>query len=210
MNRHVRSRAAFRRSFFHARQGGDEILMQPFYQGKVDTFCAVYAVLNALQILHDISPAQGRELFNATLMRESRDEERFLEILTRRTDYVDLVDRMLERVRFRYPLKVRAPFGPGTPHSEVWDALVEYARPDLRRTGVFRFLRCVPQRARPVIDHWTAARHEDESGLHLFDSSLEPGGVYCLRGEELADGFEPLPREYFVIPPECVRLLSLP
>lgn len=195
---------------FRARQGADESLMQPFYQGKIDTFCAVYAVLNALQILHDISPAQARELFNGVLMRESRDEESFLNILTRRTDYVNLVDRVLEAVRFRYPLKVRAPFSPGTPHSEVWDALTEYARPDQRRTGVFRFLRCVPQRARPVIDHWTTARHVDESGLHLFDSSLEPGGVYCLRGAELVDALAPLPHEYFVIPPECVRLLSLP
>lgn len=184
--------------------------MQPFYQGKIDTFCAVYAVLNALQILHDITPAQGRELFNGVLMRESRDEESFLNILTRRTDYVDLVDRVLEAVRFRYPLKVRKPFSPGTPRSEVWEALAEYARPDQRRTGVLRFLRCVPQRSRPVIDHWTTAHRMDESGLHFFDSSLEPGGVYCLRGAELADGLTPLPREYFVIPPECVRLLSLP
>lgn len=191
-------------------QGGDETLMQPFYQGKIDTFCAVYAVLNALQILHDISPAQGRELFNQVLIRESRDEERFLNILTRRTDYLGLVDRMLEGVRFRYPLKIHAPFAPGTPHSEVWAALEEYARPDLRRTVVFRFLRCVPERPRPVVDHWTTARSVDESGLHLFDCSLEPGGVYCLRGTELADALAPIAREYFVIPPECVRLLSLP
>ncbi|MCH5276726.1 MAG: hypothetical protein J1E80_02705 [Desulfovibrionaceae bacterium] len=184
--------------------------MQPFYQGKIDTFCAVYAVLNALQILHDISPRQGRELFNNVLLRASRDEERFLNILTRRTDYLDLVDQTLETARFRYPLKIQAPFGPGAPHGEVWDALLEYARPDRRRAGVFRFLRCVPQRPRPVTDHWTTTHRVDESGLHFFDSSLEPGGVYCLRGSELADTLAPHPREYFMIPPESVRLLSLP
>ena len=184
--------------------------MQPVYQGKIDTFCAVYAVLNALQILHGITPAQARELFNEVLVRESRNEVRFRDVLAHRTDYVDLVDQMLEAVRPRYPLIIRAPFASGTPHAEVWNALVEYAAPERRRTGVFRFLRYVPLRDTPVVDHWTTARDVDKSGLHLFDSSLEPGGVYCLRGGELADQAALRPHEYFVIPPECVRLLSLP
>lgn len=184
--------------------------MQPFYQGKIDTFCAIYAVLNALQILHGITPGQARELFNEVLVRESRSEARFRDVLTHRTDYVEMVDRMLEAVRPRFPLTIGAPFAPGTPHAEVWDALVDHAAPDRRRTSVFRFLRYVPLRATPVVDHWTTARDVDDSGLHLFDCSLEPGGVYCLRGGELADQAALRPREYFVIPPECVRLLTVP
>lgn len=196
-------------ALFRVRPRGREP-MQPFYQGKIDTFCAVYAVLNALQILHGIAPAQARELFNETLVRASRDEARFRDVLAHRTDYRELVDRMLDDVRFRYPLMIRAPFASDAPHAEVWAALTEYAAPGRRRTAVFRFLRYVPLRSAPVVDHWTTARDVDESGLHLFDCSLEPDGVYCLRGGELADKAAPRPREYFVIPPECVRLLSLP
>ena len=38
--------------------------MQPFYQGKIDNFCAMYAVLNALQVLFSLTPHQARRIFN--------------------------------------------------------------------------------------------------------------------------------------------------
>lgn len=184
--------------------------MQPFYQGKIDTFCAVYAVLNALQIVHGITPGQARELFNEVLVYESRSEARFRAVLTHRTDYVDMVDHMLGMVSSRFPLRALAPFTPGTPHAEVWRALAGYAAPEARRSAVFRFRRYVPPREAPVVDHWTTAHTMDDAGLHLFDSSLEPSGVYCLKGDTLADRPGLHHREYFVIPPECVRLISLP
>lgn len=184
--------------------------MQPFYQGKIDTFCAVYAVLNALQILHDLTPGKARELFNEALLDEARNEARFRDVLTHRTDYVDMVDRMLVMAARRFPLRVSAPFRPGTPHTEVWRALEDHAAPALRRTAVFRFCRYVPLRPTPVVDHWTTSLNVDGDGLHLFDCSLEPGGVYRLRGNELADVPGVRGQEYFVIPPECVRLLTLP
>ena len=165
--------------------------MQPFYQGKIDTFCAVYAVLNALQILHGITPAQARELFNEVLVRESRNEVRFRDVLAHRTDYVDLVDQMLEAVRPRYPLIIRAPFASGTPHAEVWNALVEYAAPERRRTGVFRFLRYVPLRDTPVVDHWTTARDVDKSGLHLFESGTRRGVLPARRRAGRSGGVAP-------------------
>lgn len=184
--------------------------MQPFYQGKIDTFCAVYAVLNALQILHDLTPGKARELFNEVLVDESRSESRFRAVLTHRTDYVDLVDRMLSMTARRYPLRVSAPFHSGAPHAEVWNALRGHAAPELRRTAVFRFCRYVPLRAAPVVDHWTTSLNVDDGGLHLFDCSLEPQGVYCLRGDALVDSPDLRGHEYFVIPPESVRLLALP
>ena len=30
-------------------------MLKPFYQGKLDTFCAIYAVLNALRLTHGIA-----------------------------------------------------------------------------------------------------------------------------------------------------------
>ena len=45
--------------------------MQAYFQGRVDNFCAVYAVLNALQVLFGLSPLAARRIYNRTLLRES-------------------------------------------------------------------------------------------------------------------------------------------
>lgn len=182
--------------------------MQPFYQGKIDTFCAVYAVLNALQILHDITAGKARELFNEVLVDQSRNEARFRAVLTHRTDYVDLVDRMLTMVRPQFPFREGKRFAPGSPRQKVWDALTEFAVPELRRTAVFRFRRYTPGRASPVVDHWTTALNMDGGILRFFDSSMEPGGVYSLEASLLADAPAERGREYFIIAPESVRLLA--
>ena len=55
--------------------------MQAFFQGKVDNFCAVYAVLNALQLLYAITPLEARRIFNRTLMDISADREAFRRVL---------------------------------------------------------------------------------------------------------------------------------
>jgi hypothetical protein len=185
--------------------------MRPFHQGKVDTFCAIYAVLNALQLLYEIRPLTGRELFNEVILDLARgDEEYFRAVLNLKTDYRELVDRMLAGVASRFPLRVERPFPPGTGRKTVWQALTEYADPERKRTAVFRFCRYVPDRPAPLADHWTTSLRMDGEGLHLFDCSLEPEGVYCLPPGMVAvrPGF--VNREYFLVPPECVRLLSLP
>lgn len=43
-------------------------MLKPFYQGKLDTFCAIYAVLNALRLTHSIRVLKAREILNDTLM----------------------------------------------------------------------------------------------------------------------------------------------
>ena len=43
-------------------------MLKPFYQGKLDTFCAIYAVLNALRLTHGIRTLKAREILNDTLM----------------------------------------------------------------------------------------------------------------------------------------------
>ena len=37
-------------------------MLKPFYQGKLDTFCAIYAVLNALRLTHGIRTLKAREI----------------------------------------------------------------------------------------------------------------------------------------------------
>ncbi len=181
--------------------------MQPFYQGKVDAFCAIYAVLNAMLLLYDIRPGKARELLNAALVDASRDALYFLDVLNHKTDYMALVDRMLARLQTEYGLRVESlPQGASKP--ELWNALASYAEPEARRTAVFRFCRHVPLTLAPLTDHWTTALRMEGDTLRLFDSSLEPSGLYALHREGVAVRAGVVNREYVVIPPEHVRLLS--
>ena len=45
--------------------------------------------------------------------------------------------------------------------------------------------------------------------LHFLDCSLEAGALFCLPYAKLTDSWRPLSREYVVIPPESVRILSV-
>ncbi len=184
--------------------------MQPFTQGKVDNFCAIYAVLNALQVLFHISPLQGRAIFNRALLSSIQDPVTFRNILEHRTDYTALVDALCEDVRVHeFPtLRVEAPLGPGASREEVWELLRSCACPPLPRVSVFRFLRVIPPQKTPCIDHWTVGHSMDISGLHLLDCSLEANALYCISFSRVADKDPPPQREYIVIPSECVRVLS--
>ena len=186
------------------------VCMQSFYQGKIDNFCAMYAVLNALQVLFSIGPLQARRIFNRVLLAQSADSEAFARILEHKTDYVALVDYMLDDVReHEFPgLCVRAPFGPDASCDEVWETLRSCARPPMPLVSVFRFLRIAPPSERPYVDHWTVGHYMDMEGLHFLDCSLEAGALYCLPYAKLTDPWRPLSREYVVIPPESVRILS--
>ncbi|WP_295637584.1 hypothetical protein [uncultured Mailhella sp.] len=184
--------------------------MQSFYQGKIDNFCAMYAVLNALQVLFSIGPLQARRIFNRVLLAQSADADTFSRILEHRTDYVALVDYMLDDVRrHEFPaLCVSAPFTPDTSCNVVWEALRSCARPPMPLVSVFRFLRIAPPSEKPYVDHWTVGHYMDMEGLHFMDCSLEAGALYCLPYAKLTDPWRPLSREYVVIPPESVRILS--
>lgn len=188
-----------------------EFVMQPFYQGKIDNFCAVYAVLNALQVLFSLGPLEARKIFNRTVLAQSADPAGFRSILEHRTDYVSLVDFMLDDVqRFEFPrLSVSAPFGPEASCDQVWEALRASARPPMPLVSVFRFLRIAPPSEKPYVDHWTVGHYMDMEGLHFLDCSLEAGALYCLPRAKLTDSWRPLSRDYVVIPPESVRILSV-
>ena len=55
--------------------------MHALYQGKIDNFCAMYAVLNAVQVLFGLSPLHARKIFNRAMMEQARDLENFQKIL---------------------------------------------------------------------------------------------------------------------------------
>ena len=182
--------------------------MQPFYQGKIDNFCAMYAVLNAVQIVHELSPGQARNIFNLFLFHASRDEKKFWDILTHKTDYTREVDQMLEMVSQTHAIKAQAPFHRDQPCAEVWRAMTEQVRPEEHKTVLFRFCRYSAMSMKPKVDHWTSSLCMDEGGIRLFDCSLEPDGLYHLKPEQLKQAPALLAGDYFVIPPESVRFLS--
>lgn len=182
--------------------------MQPFYQGKIDNFCALYAALNAVQLLHPFSPGQARNVFNLFMFNASRDQTRFWDILTHRTDYTREVDEILDMLAQAYPIKIEKPFRAGTSGKDMWQAISEQARPEEGRTLVFRFMRFKALSNKPQVDHWSTGWNMDAGGLHLFDCSLEESGLYYLRPEHLKQEPGLRPSDYFIIPPECVRFVS--
>ena len=80
-------------------------MLKPFYQGKLDTFCAIYAVLNALRITHSIRVLKARDILNETLMALAMSPEAFRAVLEQETDYCNLVDGML-RAQGLVPMSV--------------------------------------------------------------------------------------------------------
>ena len=185
--------------------------MQAFFQGQVDNFCAAYAVLNALQILFGITVLHARKIFNRTLLAHSFLPAEFSAILDHKTDYVAFVDDMLSDIQKNdFPaLCIKAPFSSAAPFQQVWLELKKSAQSPTPFISVFRFLRFVPGRKKPYVDHWTAGHYMDQEGLHFLDSSMEQTGLYCLPYEKLTDFERPLSCDYVVIPSESVRILSV-
>ena len=86
--------------------------MQALYQGKIDNFCAAYAVLNAIKLVRKISVMQSRVLLNEMLYHEAKDPDQWLKILHHETDYQDLAKRMLELWTETFGYKTFCPFNP--------------------------------------------------------------------------------------------------
>lgn len=70
---------------------------EPIYQGKLDNFCAIYAVINGLKLITDINNMQARILLHEALYYESLNTTQWLHVLNHETDYQALVLRMLKK-----------------------------------------------------------------------------------------------------------------
>lgn len=191
-------------------------MLKPFYQGKLDAFCAVYAVINALRLTHSIRTLKARDILNDTLLSLSTDKTLFRKFLFQETDYVDLVDALLARQRDRMPLEVSRPFA-GNPNpgvDEVWDALADWlgdGGANKNRAAIFRFLRYVKPGEKPLNRHWTTADYVKDDILHLFDCSHEAEAILNIRKDGFAVSRDAVdPQHLLYIQPETVRFLRLP
>ena len=185
-------------------------MLKPFYQGKLDTFCAIYAVLNALQITHSIRVLKARDILNETLLELAGDPAAFRAVLTQETDYVFLVDGMLHTLARAYPLEVIRPCAAGDSLDRVWDVLRDWLTGAPNRAAIFRFLRHYSPEGPAKNRHWTVADRLDGNTVHLFDCSHEAEAILNLpkdacvtRPDEVSGG------KLLVVQPETLRLVRL-
>ena len=188
-------------------------MLKPFYQGKLDTFCAIYAVLNALRLTHSIRVLKARDILNETLMALAASPEMFRAVLEQETDYCALVDGMLRAQGRVFPLDVRQPFGTDQDPSaaQVWDCCDNWLNGGSNRALVFRFLRHITPEGPAVNRHWTTADSLKDNVLHLFDCSHEAEAILNVRKDSFVTRAQEVGREKLLyIQPETIRLLRLP
>ncbi len=206
--------------------------MKPFFQGKIDVFCALYAVLNGLKITHHIRTLQARDIFHEALLGISQNPKVFRAVLEQQTDYIGLVDAMLTIQGKKRPLIVERPFADKSvipsPH-EVWDAIEAWLAPNvlkgepsflndvhpheknnlMGRAVIFRFLRYMRHDAQPMNKHWTTAYYINEKGLQFFDCSLEESAIYSIKKGDFVTREEDIsPSCLLCLDPSSVRFMA--
>ncbi|MDE7240669.1 hypothetical protein [Desulfovibrio sp.] len=188
-------------------------MLKPFYQGKLDTFCAIYAVLNALRLLYGIRVLKARDILNETLMGLASRPEAFRAVLTQETDYIALVDNLLRIQSRAYPLDIRAPYvqGPQPGPDDFFAACKDWLAPGRGRAIVFRFLRSLTPDGGPMNRHWTTADRVDGDILHLFDCSHEAEAILNINRASFVTSADRVSLERLLhIQPESARFLRVP
>ena len=183
--------------------------MQPYFQGQLDVFCAIYAVLNGLLITHRLRADSARSILHESILDMSRDREMFRQQLEQNVEYHDLVDRILNREVLRQDLLVRDPFGlqPVVPKEYVWDTLARWlGRP--RRAAVLRFVRPLALPGEPITRHWTTADAVQEEVIKLFDCSLEKSAIREIKKNQMVTVPEGLRPGQVYVDPSSIRLLG--
>lgn len=200
-------------------------MLKPFYQGKLDTFCAIYAVLNALRLLYGIRVLKARDILNETLLGLASRPEAFRAVLAQETDYVSLVDSLLRIQTRAFPMEIQAPFAPDgnsgrsaslartqPPDPDTFFAACrDWLAPGRGRAVVFRFLRSLTPDGGPMNRHWTTADRVDGDILHLFDCSHEAEAILNIHRTSFVTNAAHVSADRLLhIQPESARFLRVP
>lgn len=192
-------------------------MLKPFYQGKLDVFCAMYAVINGLRLTHKIHTLKGRDILNNTLFGLAGEPKLFRAVLDQKTDYVFLVDRMLALIQKKYPLEVARPFGAeNLPDAQVfWQTCQEWLNPNgapaENRAIVCRFCRYQKLGEAAIVKHWTTVAKMDDTFMNLFDSSHEADSIRNIRRDNIAVSQRDVDAARFLhMQPDTARFLRLP
>jgi len=191
----------------------EEGAMRPFYQGKLDVFCAVYAMLNAFQQLHSMSAWQAKRVLGELLSRLPDEmPDSWNDLVWNRTDYVWLVEWLVaEYGKELFPIRAHRPWADkgNVAPAVVWSGMSGWMGGGGRRTAVFRFQRFLPAREDPVVCHWTTVDRFMGDTLFLFDASMEETAVHLIdkygfvcRRENVSAS------QLLVVDPACVFLLE--
>ena len=190
-------------------------MLKPFYQGKLDTFCAIYAVLNAFRLIRGIRTAKAREILNDVLHNLSLKPSYFHAVLTQDTDYLVLVDKILEKQSKKIVIEVVHPFESERDilEDEFWNICSQWIgekNAEKEHAIVFRFLRFVNPVQKAVNRHWTTADYIKKDILHLFDCSHEAEAILNIRKESFVTSADRVDSEHLLfIPPIYARFLRL-
>lgn len=183
--------------------------MQPYFQGQLDVFCSIYAVLNGLMLTHRLRPDAARAILHESIMDMAANPEHFKRQLDQDVEYHDLVDHILNREITRQDLLVGAPFGVRTavPVDQLWGTLQRWLSQP-RRAAVLRFVRPLALPGEPVIRHWTTAEAVRDDVIVLFDCSKEPSAIREIKKDKMLaepDGLRP---GLVYVDPSSIRLLG--
>lgn len=191
--------------------------LRPFYQGKLDIFCAIYAVLNGLRLTHGIRTLKAREILNDTLLGLSANPVAFRAVLNQETDYVSLVDNLLSIVKRKYPLEVHRPFdGSDSPSiDDFWAACNNWLNPAdsgaVNRAIVVRFCRYDKLDQPPLVRHWTTIDIASPEVLHLYDSSHDAEAIQNLSRDSVVTRSRDITeKRRLEIQPGTARFMRLP
>ncbi len=191
-------------------------MIKPFYQGKLDTFCAIYAVLNAYRLLLGIRTLKARDILNESLLELASNPKVFEKVLNQETDYVSLIDHLLNKYSKKMSYAVTRPFAAGQKVSpqELWETfknwLGEYPEVNKNHTVVFRFIKFVSPDKAPLNRHWTTGEYVKGDYLHLFDSSHEAEAILNVNQHAFVTDQKDIDKDHLIlIPPESIRFLAI-
>ena len=198
--------------------------MEGFFQGKLDNFCALYAVLNAMQRTHGITHWAARKLFHAGLTGFAKDEALWTDIVCNSTNYIKEVQMFVDIINDEGTfLSASQPFPDGKATvTEVVRVLTEWSGLDKKKgqqlhemaegkAVVLQFKRFLPFRGAPLISHWTAVKEVVGNEIRFLDSSLEKTATYALPSNGFGTSEDEIRAgRLFLIDPATIYLLQAP
>ncbi len=185
--------------------------MKPFYQGQLDVFCALYAVLNGMKVTSGIRGLRARDILHDMLMVVSANPNVFRAILDQNTDYISVVDAMLKAQSQAFPIRVERPFADHEEPSPevVWNTVAAWLKGGDKRAAVFRFLRFMTPDMPPMNKHWTCAYEVEDDIIPFFDCSHEPDAIYQLKATDFVTREKDISRQCLIyLQPRSIRFMA--